>query len=499
MLLVTFYQFGKRENSTKQPTETQSDIFTTYQCLLKDDTNILHPRLILRVESLLPWNPQNWTYAYIPDFSRYYFVENWEYVKPNWECILTVDPMASHKSSIGGESKYVLRAASDIDTHMLDEAYVPTANSVMTQSRANIPFFADANYTFEHVHNGMYVIGVTGAPDAIETTGINYYIMNSTNMGNFLSYLYTNISSMDWHDNADWNAVISKAFIDPIDYIVSCYYIPLYLNGNNFPDNVVRANNKINFGFWAYNNPDLLSPFYIMKNRIIQLTLSLPTPANPYSNIYDWESLPPYSTYYINLGAGGIHKLNAYSVYNYGGVTVDMLIDIGTGMCVYNVHPMTAQNITILSTSAQLCPPVPLGRQRDNILGMLSNSAGSISSGVSAGAGAGPVGAIAGGVIGAGVAAVGTGASILSTDGLNQSGSLGSFGVTLQSYISLDRQTIQHQTFNTSEIGAPLCKTRVLGTLSGYVLCADGEIESPMYDEERKAIARYLTTGFYME
>ena len=47
--------------------------------------------------------------------------------------------------------------------------------------------------------------------------------------------------------------------------------------------------------------------------------------------------------------------------------------------------------------------------------------------------------------------------------------------------------------------GRPLCELRQLNTLSGFILCAEGEIDISCYDDERKEITRYLTTGFFWE
>ena len=176
-----------------------------------------------------------------------------------------------------------------------------------------------------------------------------------------------------------------------------------------------------------------------------------------------------------------------------------MTIDGGTGIGVYTVTPYNNANAVLLETSAQICPPVPIGRQKSDVLGMLTGAIGSVTSGAVLGSAGGALGAIAGAVTGIGGAVIGAGKEIINSNAINLTGSIGSMGAILSGNVSLDLQCIQPQPENNAELGRPLCQNRVLGTLSGYVLCADGEIEAPMYDEERKAIERYLTTGFYME
>ena len=66
-LSVTLYNFSKRLNSTKTP---PSDGGFTVQAVLKDNTSIIRPELEV-VENVTAYN-----YAYIPSFSRYYFVQD---------------------------------------------------------------------------------------------------------------------------------------------------------------------------------------------------------------------------------------------------------------------------------------------------------------------------------------------------------------------------------------------------------------------------------------
>ena len=52
---------------------------------------------------------------------------------------------------------------------------------------------------------------------------------------------------------------------------------------------------------------------------------------------------------------------------------------------------------------------------------------------------------------------------------------------------------------NNAEFGRPLMATRRIDTLTGYVLCADGEIETDGTEPEISEIETYLIGGFYYE
>ena len=66
---VRLYTFSKKSNSTKQP---QGQPVAAPDCKLKENTSIMNPSII--ITGLDSWTTVN--YAYIPDFRRYYFVQN---------------------------------------------------------------------------------------------------------------------------------------------------------------------------------------------------------------------------------------------------------------------------------------------------------------------------------------------------------------------------------------------------------------------------------------
>ena len=47
--------------------------------------------------------------------------------------------------------------------------------------------------------------------------------------------------------------------------------------------------------------------------------------------------------------------------------------------------------------------------------------------------------------------------------------------------------------------GRPLCQSKTINTLSGFIMCSDAHAEIPCFDEERQQIVNYMNTGFYYE
>lgn len=88
---ITFFSFSKKMNSTSQPS---GGLVTS--CDLKRGTDVLNPQIIINRRDM-----SNYNYAYIPAFSRYYWINNWSVDGGLWYGALSVDALASWKAEIG--------------------------------------------------------------------------------------------------------------------------------------------------------------------------------------------------------------------------------------------------------------------------------------------------------------------------------------------------------------------------------------------------------------
>lgn len=63
---------------------------------LRDETSIMNPEIIIKNDVPIRYN-----YAYIPEFKRYYYINNIESIRHNvWKLYLKVDPLMSFKADI---------------------------------------------------------------------------------------------------------------------------------------------------------------------------------------------------------------------------------------------------------------------------------------------------------------------------------------------------------------------------------------------------------------
>lgn len=463
---------------------------TAVQALLKADCSIMTPILEFRpATNPQTWNPVSFNYAYISEFNRYYYITDWTWKGPNWECALKVDPLASHKASITAANKYILRSASQRNIDIIDTLYSPTA--VVSSTTVLKDFSLSPYYWNWTASSGYFVIGITNN-GSYSLNGVTYYVFTQAKLRSMFEYLYLNITNMEWSDPDDWNAVISKAFIDPLDYITSAYWYPF---DPKYDEPLPQYEEPIKFGFWNVKNIStgavLTAP--VINSPTKAFTWSFINPTNPYSNGNKWELLPPFATYSVEFAPFGIIPINAARAISNGGINCKLSVDFTTGVGLLNVseYDATFSNTPLIAQkSALLGVPIPVGRQRDNLLPMLSDTVGA--AGLTAGAAT---------VAGAATALATMGLKavydVLSTN-MQSSGTTGSLvgNSTVCRYIVTYAQP---QAPNPTEYGYPICEYYQLSQLSGYTVCADGEIAGIMYDEERAAIEHYLTSGFYLE
>ena len=117
MKLRLYSTFAKRKNSTKQPSINFQ--YKEYEVFLKVDTDYDNPTFEIRdAVQLFPI----YTYAYLVDIDRYYFIASVKQRNANcWEIICELDELATYKSVIQSTSAYVVYSSTDYSLLIPDE------------------------------------------------------------------------------------------------------------------------------------------------------------------------------------------------------------------------------------------------------------------------------------------------------------------------------------------------------------------------------------------
>ena len=123
---------------------------------LKDGCSVLSPSVVLTGENLSRFN-----YAYIPQFSRYYFIKEITSVKSGlWEISMRVDVLETYKDSIKANTAILKRQEKLWDMYINDEKF----KAESTNKTATIMFPQN------HFNTVNFILTVAGSP--IESTPI---------------------------------------------------------------------------------------------------------------------------------------------------------------------------------------------------------------------------------------------------------------------------------------------------------------------------------------
>lgn len=497
MLHLDLYkQFAKKENSTKQP--PSGTLTLGIQGILKEPCSILTP--VVKIERLaLDAMPFDYTYAKWVEAGKYYFVEDWLWVDGLWEVHLKEDVLATYKTEIGASSEYVLRTASttDYNGEITDTTYPATTDIVTeTYSLSNI-FTTDLSV-------GCYIVGIISGGSNNAVGAISYYAMTSTQFGALKAKLFSddNLEIMGIIDSGgqelvqDLSQEVLKTLYNPYQYIASCMWFPF---GEGAITNKTSVS-SIKIGWWDYS----LSGYRLYAQTIElgneQIGFDHHPQATSRGTYLDYA---PYSKRTL-IGRFGTLALDS-ACFKYGETcNISYIIDLITGQCItkFAVRDSATppHEKLIAERNFLIGVPIQIAQVGTDYLGTAVSAINTVASGVNGAISGLAKGGIAGAV---GGAIAGSASGIYNTlqtamPQVETSGANGSFLAPVNNthmvvqYYKIVDEDLTHR-------GRPLCEVRQLNTLSGFILCAEGEIDITCFDNERKEITRHLTNGFFWE
>lgn len=549
-----FYQFEKKINSTKQPTLSVGDIGLTVE--LKNVTNLFTPALTITDDVFMSGgsitNPMKFTYCYLPDFSRYYFVRSWSWILGRWECSLEVDVLASFKDGIGDTTAYILRSASDYDASIVDTKY-PTRSDVKSIAKTQTSIWR-TNLTSSSITDGFYVLGIVNN-DSGAMGAVSYYAVACTVLRTFMAQLYASPSWMNITDASISND-LQKMLINPVQYITSCMYFPLSLQTTGVSWTTIST---IPIGWWSITltGGDV---FYKLTSDKLQHdgSVEFSIPKHPSaSGAYEWLQNSPYSQYQLEFFPYGVFAVDAAKLYGFEKLRCEMKTDLMTGSSTLNlIRKKSGSNYNgiLYSVTTQIGIPVPLAQMSVDLsrIGNVSTwalSAGmalasdsttldkmsaslmdlipatdpedafympgdsvwtAFRKGISTGAGTG-LSRTAEAVSqsgeniksllqSVGKVAADIGNAVLASSGVCQM--VGNTGTLAQYYFDQVFTLFYYDIVDTdpTHYGYPLMQEKKISTLSGFILCANGgNLTTNATQYERQAIVALMQAGFYYE
>lgn len=423
---------------------------------MKDSCDVVHPILITEYDKIDEVN-----YAYVPKWSRYYFIDDITFTTGNRaEISMTVDVLATFKTDINNYTCFVERSGSNVDL-MISDNLVSNGENIVYKNYVETDIGDDINST------GCYMIQTVGG--ASTGTGITSYITNKAGMLGFMQALF---------DPTKYNFLVDdvvKSFFNPFQYVISVKWLPIYMPAL-LGDPYTTAN--IWCGWW-----DTGEVAYIAKNEGVSNKREITLPSNLYNDFRKFD--PRFSRYTVYLPAVGAISVSPADIAN--GLTCQFYIDSLTG---YALYWLNSGNELIGTYKTQMGVPIQIGQLNSGALNMAASSVGAITS------------AAAGSIVGAGANLVDAAKSLfnptMSINGVN--GDMFTLKNKLNIGVSVECRGSGDKPNN--QAGSPCYKNLRLGSLTGFVKCGNASVQltgSIPYGDEVDMVNNFLNSGFYME
>lgn len=455
---VNFYTFNKKPNSTKRP----SGEATTYKCNLIEPTSFTAPDIAL----IVPAKPTAYNYAYIPEFSRYYYIQDWAYSAGLWRASLSVDVLASYRNYIGSQKQYILRSAAASDGNIVDTLY-PTKNSPKTVFSYSEDIGGDnpfkSNFT-----EGVYIVGIINS-DSGAIGCVSYYVFTNAQFRAFCNVL---MGTADWAYTGieEIGEELTKVLFNPFQYVASCIWLPV--------PNVSTggAVGEIPYGWWTLS---VGASRFGGSPRLAPANFTIPK--HPQSGRGAYLNGSPFSRYSLSWPCFGQFALDpdimGVSTNLYAQCFIDPVSGIGT------LNIMT-DKASLITTQAQVGVQIQIAQMAANYGGAAGSIINTITNAVTGNIG---------GVLSSIGDAVSNAMPQVTTMGRN--GGAGSYlfpPVLNSTFYEVVDDDNEH-------LGRPLCRDLVPSSIPGYMLCADVELEIPCTHSELENIVSIMESGFYYE
>lgn len=537
MFDVYIFIWNKNRRSTDHPSIVGA---TPNQCKLKAPSSVLDPVIEFKVSPASQGNTIKTNYCYIPEFSRWYYVVNTIMDGNIVRLYLHVDELASWETEIKNSTQYVLRSASNYDPTIKDGKYPMLAKrpygdpTVYGTQKPNPLQPAASTY-------GVFVVGVI-SDDISLSGGVTYYAMSYLTVSSFIHTLFT-LATQWGNEGQDLADALKESITDPMQYIVSMMWFPYTVTDFINRGIVGSGTNSLKVGYWPMTITGQAYPYTAsVLNLEFTNVEDLAIPAHPQAaSRGSYMNFAPFSRYFLSFYPfAGLVELDASKVGGAGGVYCVYTVDLRTGKGVCSI--CTAYNGSSYSDwspksplqviEAQIGVPIPLATIRTemtyNPLTYMQRLAASLSSGfggfdqvipktlekwkLQANIALSPASAT-NEAVAENVAGWKQQLEALPdmADILDEAATLGSTAEMIgsQGTISLNSRMpiaawgcfYEAAADDPTRFGRPLCQSKQLSALSGFVQCDTPIISggaNGMMAEEREAIETMLAVGIYL-
>lgn len=484
---VTLFSFAKKDNSTARPTMSSG---TEYDCYLKDGTSVVDPVIVLDLPSKTSFT--KYTYAYIQEFGRYYFVRDMTADGLLWDVSLVCDVLATYKSEIGNSSMYVLRSSYAYDGRIVDNYYPLMTYHTTGYTQGQTPWIHTAGSENIDVSNdeSCFVLGVVNRKSGITSTGsygsITYYVVKPNDFKTIVDKLLndTIVDGVNGFDKDDMSISLQKSIIDPLSFIKSCIWFPL--------------------AYSQITGSADLTDMYIWDWHLTGISCKILTKNPPYglfnvvNNIHkhpwtdtrgNYMNVAPFTKMRYTVPPFGMFEIDTALCSSATQIRGQILLDYITGLGTLDI---IADGISMHRVKSQVGVPIQLTQVSYDYIGSLSGAVSGAASTI-------------GGVLSLNAGAVMNGIQSMIGSAVNafipnQSSIGGNGGFSeLRGQANLYYEHYYPVDEDLSHAGRPLCEIRTLSSIPGYQLIMDGDVAINGTAGEQAAIKAYLEGGYFYE
>lgn len=441
---LTLYNFFKRQNSTLQPA---SGTGRSVDVVLKKETSLNNPRFLLYGN--MP--AEN----YCTFESAYYFIDDIVSVRDDlWEISCTLDVLATFKSEILATSCYIERCTGG-NPDLQDDLVIPGASTSNYSVIENIGIST----------TGCFLLSCVGI------TGVQTYIMSLSELHGLLSDIQT------WADNLIQPAATELDVLKQIgtqiisagnamECIRDCRWVPF----SDIPG--LLPSGGISMGLYRVQR----NPLYV-STPITTKTFSLTIPFSRNGFLRQ----KPYTEVNLYLPFVGNVTIDTPRFASSTSMNINFSRNNRSGEIAYKIM---VGGETVGCYGAATAIPVPVGVSNITPQSLISSIGGAAIA-----ASYNPIGA------------VGAALSMQTTNtcvGSIQGGA--GAGLPSDIVLSVIERSVSGTPGNMSAVqGIPLCDTRTLSNLSGYVKTRGASVQSIGRGALREQVNQLLDSGIFLE
>lgn len=482
---IYYFSFDKKINSTAQPDTSESALQNTPSdsVVLKEGCSYLNPVFLLYKGRA--FDPQTggfyWNYLYVPRWSRYYFIDDIVFNEGFLEFHCRQDVLATWKTKIGNSTLYVLRSSAASDGNIVDTLYPAKTNPTFSRTDNGAVFPGSGSVSLD---DGIFMVGIISKLG--NAGSIRYHAFDRGGLVSLCDKLMDDsllTSGTNPIDLNDASLVLQKSLMNPLQYIVSCIWLPISMS-----DFWGSTTSTLAVWDWSVtiNNGTHKDGVVV---PITTFTKSISIPKHPQAGSRGaYLNTAPYSQYWLDFPPFGTIELDTTLIRDASNLQIEVIMDIYTGG---GSLILSNGSVKFNRIDTQIGVPVQLSQVIKDYLSTAQAGVNTIGGIISDFLTGNVGGAIMTGVNGIADA---TRASIPKVASIGSSGSYNSiYGIP-----HINAQFFPVADGYNAELGRPYCKSATPASLGGYLKCL-GDV--PIYGTaaEHDEIQEYITTGFYYE